>query len=109
MIFAMTIYASHTSVILPGIRSLFEKMAHKCRTTIHSRTTQVDESLTPEYSLRQHTIPRRTRDAIQSRKEGPNGLIVGSAFTKITEILLTMVEHKAPKGENAALERFLKF
>jgi hypothetical protein len=41
--------------------------------------------------------------------ESPAEATVGQAFAKMAEILQTLTDRKTPQGEDAALERFLKF
>jgi hypothetical protein len=72
----------------------------------------VVESLTPNYSPRQHPTPKANQEhkpELEIAPKGPAEVIVGQAFNRMTKILQTLSKRRALKGEDAALERFLKF
>jgi hypothetical protein len=80
------------------------KMAPKHRAATRNTITQESESTTLDHRVMQHATPEAD-PGYKPEQE----MAAAQAFNKIVEILQNLIERRAPRGEDVALERFLKF
>jgi hypothetical protein len=87
-------------------------MATKRKAVGYSKTVLGEETLTSGHGVMQPSTPNVNRDSSLEQDRAPEGrteVIVVQASNKMVGILQNLIERRAPRGEETALEQFLKF
>jgi hypothetical protein len=91
------------------IALLMRRMSTGHRTNSHSQAPEEAGSWNPEMPPPTPDVGPECNSVLGTTQGGPARDAVGQALGKMADILQQMTEHKTPRGEDVALERFLKF